>query len=244
MEPTVKIWHEARAAGRQIFLWNIWEPWLLWKYCTWEYDLSVPWPLIAPFNPPNALLCHQLLEPLHHFLRTDPRDRDRLELSGHGFVGLRDQPVHGEVSSRESHVPRPEGERRAEVVGSITHVVDPLVRTAPLVRSAVHIVPDYHLFAHVVGAPGAFVGMEGPHHQPAVFVEGGRVSENPVEELADPGVSEPGLNEEGVGVRHQHHLKVLLRPGAEELEEGEHAGGGRELLHNAAYVALGDALLR
>lgn len=159
-------------------------------------------------------------------------------------MGLRDQPVHGEVPSRESHVPGSEGERRAEVVGSIAHVVDPLVRTTPLVRSAVHIVPDYHLLTHVVRAPGAIVGVEGPHHQPAVFVEGGRVSENPVEELADPGVPEPGLNEEGVGVGHQHHLKVLLRAGAEELEEGEHAGGGRELLHNAAYVALGDALLR
>jgi len=159
-------------------------------------------------------------------------------------VGLRDQPVHGEIPPRESHVPGPEGQHRAEVVGSVPDVEDPLVRAAPLLRPAGHIFPDDHLLAHVAGAAHAVVGVEGPQHQPAVPVEGGRVAEDLVEEGVGPGASEPGLDEEGVGVGQQHHLEVLRGPSAQELEEGDHAGGGRDLLHGGADVALGDALLR
>lgn len=159
-------------------------------------------------------------------------------------MGLGDQSVHWEVPSREGHVSGPERERRAEVVGSVPHVEDPLVRAAALLRSARHVISDDHLLAHVVGAPHAVVGVEGPQHQPAVLVEGGRVGEDPVEELARARASQPRLDEEGVGVGQQHHLEVVHRPGAQELEQGEHAGGGGDLLHDAADVTLGDALLR
>lgn len=202
--------------------------------------------MTTPPPPPPplilSLLHHQPPQPLHHLLRADPGGRDRLELPRHGFVGLRDQPVHGEVPARKGDVSGPEGERRAEVVGSVPHVEDPLVRTPPLLRPPAHVVPDDRLLAHVVRAPQAVVGVEGPHHQTAVLVEGRRVGENPVEDLADAVAPEPSLDEEGVGVGHQHDLEVL--PGAEELEEGEHAGGGGELLHDVADVALGDAVLR
>lgn len=190
------------------------------------------------------LLGHQLPQPLHHILRARPRHRDRLELSGHGFMGLCDQPVHGEVSPREGHVPGTQGERRAEVVGSVPHVEDPLIGAASLLGPARQIVPDNHLLTHVVGAPRAVVGVEGPHHQSPVLVEGGRVGEDPVEELTRSDAAQPGLDEEGVGIGHQHHLEVLRGPGAEELEECEHAGGRGQLLHDDADVALGDALLR
>lgn len=199
-------------------------------------------PAFPHLSPPPSLLHHQPPEPLNHLLRADPRGRDRLELSGHGFVGLRDQPVHGEIPPRKGDVSGSEGECGTEVIGSVPHIEDPLVGTAPLLRPATHVVPDDRLLAHVVGAPHAFVGVVGPHHQPAVLVEGRRVGENPVENLTDAVAPQPRLDEEGVGVGHQHHLKVLT--GAQELEEGEHAGGGRQLLHDVAYVALGDAVLR
>lgn len=157
-------------------------------------------------------------------------------------MGLRDQPVHGEIPPRKGDVPGSEGEGRAEVIGSVPHVEDPLVRTPPLLRPAAHVVPDDGLLAHVVGAAHALVGVEGPHHQPAVLVEGRRVGENPMENLTHAVAPQPGLDEEGVGVGHQHHLEVLA--GAQELEEGEHARGGRQLLHGVADVALGDAVLR
>lgn len=192
----------------------------------------------------TPLLCYQLPQPLQHLLRTDPGHRDRLELPWHGLMGLSDQPVHGEVASRKSHVPGPEGESRAEVVGSISNVEDPLIGATPLLRPAGHIVPDDHLLAHVIGAPWAIVGVERPHYQTTVLVEGGRVGKDPVEELTRSVAAQPGLNEEGVGIGHQYHLEVLRGPGAEELEEGEHAGGGGYLLHDAAYVALGNTLLR
>lgn len=199
-------------------------------------------PKPAPPSPPPPLLHQQPPQPLRHLLRADPRGRDRLELSGHGFVGLRDQPVHGEIPSREGDVSGSQGECRAEVIGSVPDIEDPLVRTPPLLRPATHVVPNDRLLAHVVRAPQALVGVEGPHHQPAVLVEGRRVGENPVEDLADAVSAQPRFDEEGVGVGHQHHLKVL--PGAQELEEGEHAGGRRQLLHDVADVALGDAVLR
>lgn len=206
--------------------------------------ISVYCPFHVSFYVCDPLLCHQLPQPLHHFLRADPGHRDSLELPGHGFMGLRDQPVHGEVPSREGEVPGPQGERRAEIIGSVSHVEDPLIGAPPLLRPPGHIVPDDHLLAHVVGAPRAVVGVEGPKNQPPVLVEGGRIGEDPVEELTRSDAPQPGLDEEGVGVGHQHHLKVLRGSGAEELEESEHAGSGGYLLHDAAYLALGDALLR
>lgn len=194
--------------------------------------------------PPDLLLRSQFPQALHHLLCADPRDRDRLELPGHGFVGLCDQPVHRKVPSWEGHVSWSEGEGRAEVVGSVPHVEDPLERAPALLRPACHVVPDDHLLAHVVGTPLAVVGVEGAHHQPAILVEGGWVGEDPMEELARAGASQPGLDEEGVGVRHEHHLKVLRGPVTKELKERGHAGGGGDLLHHAPDVALGDPLLR
>lgn len=190
----------------------------------------------------DPLLCCQLPQPLHHFLPARPRHRDRLELPGHGFMGLRDQPVHGEVAPGKGYIPGPEGEGRTEVVGSVTHVEDPLIWAAPLLRPAGHIIPHDHLLAHVLRASLTVVGVEGPEHQPAVLVEGGRIAEDPVEELAGPRAPEPRLDEEGVGIGHEHDLEIV-RACADELEEGEHAGGGWQLLHDAAHVALGDAML-
>lgn len=192
----------------------------------------------------GPLICHQFPEPLHHILRAHPRHRDSLELPWLGFVGLGDQPVHGEVPPREGHVAGTEGERGAEVISSVPDVEDSLVRAPPLLRPAGHVVLDDHLLAHVVWAPGAVVRVEGPQHQPPVLVEGRGVGKDPVEQLAGPDAPEPALYEVSVGVGQQYHLKVLRGPVAEELEEGEHAGCGRYLLHDAAYVALGDPLLR
>lgn len=177
-----------------------------------------------------------------HLLGVGPRHRHGLEHPGRGLVGLCDQLVHGEALPREGHVSGSEGERRAEVVGPVPDVEDPLVGAAALLRPARRVVPDHRLLAHVDGAPGAVVGVEGPQDQPPVPVEGGRVGEDPVEELTDPEAPEPRLDEEGVGVGHQHHLEVL-RARPQELEEAEHPGGGGDLLHDAAQVALGDALL-
>lgn len=101
-------------------------------------------------------------------------------------MGLRDQTVHGEVPPRKGHVSGPEGQRRAEVVGSVSYVEDPLIGAAPLLRPAGHIVLDDRLLAHVVRTACAVVGVEGPQHQPPVLVEGGRVGEDPVEKLAGP----------------------------------------------------------
>lgn len=190
-----------------------------------------------------VLLRHQLPQPPHHLLRAGPGDRDRLELPGHGLVGLRDQPVHGEVSPGEGHIPGAQGECRAEVVGSVPDVEDPLVGATSLLHPARHVVPDHHLLAHVGRATLALVRVEGPQHQAAVLVEGGRVGEDPVEELARPVAPQPRVDEEGVGVGQQHHLEVLLRAGAQELQKGGHARRGRQLLHHAADVALGHALL-
>lgn len=149
--------------------------------------------------------------------------------------------MHGEVPTREGDVSGSEGHRGTEVIGSVPHVEDPLVRAPSLLRPATHVFPYDRLLAHVVRAAQAVVGVVGPHHQPAVLVEGRRVGEKPVENLADTVAPQPRLDEEGVGVGHQHHLKVLA--GAQELQEGEHAGGGRQLLHDVTDVALGDAVL-
>lgn len=142
-------------------------------------------------------------------------------------MGLRDQPVHREVPAREGHVPGPESKGWTEVVSSITHVENPLVWSATLLRPTGHIVFDHHLLAHVDRAPLAVVRVEGLEHQTSVPVEGSWVGEDTVKKLAGADAPQPRLDEEGVGVRDQHNLKVLWRTGAEELEEVEHAGGGR-----------------
>lgn len=158
-------------------------------------------------------------------------------------MGLRNQPVHGEVSPGESHIPGAEGERRTEVVGSISDVEDSLVGATSLLHPAGNIVPDHHLLTHVGRAPLTLVRVEGPQHQSAIFVKGGRVGEDPVEELARPIAPQPRVDEEGVGVGQQYHFKVLLRAGAQELQEGGHARCGRQFLHHAADVALRHTLL-
>lgn len=118
--------------------------------------------LLMYFSHVLSPFLHDFSELVNDILSTAPRHHVGFELSRFDLVHLLDQPVHGEVTSRKRHITWRQGQRRAEVVCTITNIQHLLVSPASSFVHPLSCVPPHDFsLAHVHWTPQAVVGMEG-----------------------------------------------------------------------------------